>query len=66
MYNLTKLKRMFSLIRKGMHHQKNRVSSFQALAVTIAGRVGAGNIEWCFVLIVGQLRDSYFGCDAGN
>ncbi|NVJ60385.1 MAG: alanine:cation symporter family protein [Gammaproteobacteria bacterium] len=69
--------RMFGLIRKGMHHQKNRVSSFQALAVTVAGRVGAGNIAgvavaitlggagaifWMWVIALIGMATSFFEC----
>ncbi len=42
---------MFKVLKQGIKHQKGQVSSFQALAVTIAGRVGAGNIAGVAVAI---------------
>lgn len=42
---------MFSVLKQGMKHQQRQVSSFQAFAVTIAGRVGAGNIAGVAVAI---------------
>ncbi|MEE4245343.1 MAG: sodium:alanine symporter family protein [Kangiellaceae bacterium] len=69
--------RMFRLIGRGMHHQKGRVSSFQALAVTVAGRVGAGNIAgvavaitlggpgaifWMWVIALIGMATSFFEC----
>ena len=36
---------MFSVFRQAFHHEKGgRLTSFQALALYVAGRVGAGNI----------------------
>ena len=35
---------MFSVLRGAMHHEKGHISSFQALVVSVAGRVGSGNI----------------------
>ena len=43
--------RMFGLLRGGMHHEKGHVSSFQALVVSVAGRVGSGNIAGVAVAI---------------
>lgn len=42
---------MFTVLKQGMKHQDGQVSSFQAVAVTIAGRVGAGNIAGVAVAI---------------
>lgn len=36
--------RMFSVIGQGFEHDDDAVSSFQALTLSVAGRVGAGNI----------------------
>lgn len=43
--------RMFSVLRGALHHERGRVSSFQALVVSVAGRVGAGNIAGVAVAI---------------
>ncbi len=43
--------RMFAVLGGAMHHEKGRVSSFQALVVSVAGRVGAGNIAGVAVAI---------------
>jgi alanine or glycine:cation symporter, AGCS family len=43
--------RMFSVLAGGMHHEKGHVSSFQALVVSVAGRVGSGNIAGVAVAI---------------
>ena len=42
---------MFKVFKRGMQHEKGRVSSFQALLVSVAGRVGAGNIAGVAVAI---------------
>ena len=42
---------MFSSLRRGMHHQGDHISSFQALVVSVAGRVGGGNIAGVAVAI---------------
>jgi AGCS family alanine or glycine:cation symporter len=42
---------MFKVFKQGMRHEKGRVSSFQALLVSVAGRVGAGNIAGVAVAI---------------
>jgi|TARA_R100000005_G_scaffold70627_1_gene38198 AGCS family alanine or glycine:cation symporter len=44
-------RRMFSVLRGGMHHERGQVSSFQALVVSVAGRVGSGNIAGVAVAI---------------
>ena len=43
--------RMFSVLASGLHHEKDHVSSFQALVVSVAGRVGGGNIAGVAVAI---------------
>ena len=43
--------KMFAVLRGGMHHEAGRVSSFQALVVSVAGRVGSGNIAGVAVAI---------------
>jgi len=42
---------MFRSLGRGMHHQPGHVSSFQALVVSVAGRVGGGNIAGVAVAI---------------
>ena len=44
--------RMFRVLRGAFHHEKGRVSSYQALALGVAGRVGAGNIAGVAVAII--------------
>ncbi|TQV86190.1 alanine:cation symporter family protein [Exilibacterium tricleocarpae] len=44
-------KRMFLVIRQAFHHEGNHLSSFQALTLSVAGRVGAGNIAGVAVAI---------------
>ena len=43
--------RMFRILRQAFHHERNHLSSFQALALSVAGRVGAGNIAGVAVAI---------------
>ena len=43
--------RMFKVLGGAMHHEKGHVSSFQALVVSVAGRVGSGNIAGVAVAI---------------
>lgn len=43
--------RMFSIFSEAFHHQEGHLSSFQALALSVAGRVGAGNIAGVAVAI---------------
>ncbi len=43
--------RMFRSLARGVHHEDNHVSSFQALVVSVAGRVGGGNIAGVAVAI---------------
>ena len=44
-------KRMFLVIRQAFHHEGGHLSSFQALTLSVAGRVGAGNIAGVAVAI---------------
>jgi AGCS family alanine or glycine:cation symporter len=43
--------RMFAVLRGATHHEKGHISSFQALVVSVAGRVGSGNIAGVAVAI---------------
>ncbi len=43
--------RMFGVLRNAFHHEEGRLSSFQALVVSVAGRVGSGNIAGVAVAI---------------
>jgi len=69
--------RMFSVLRGALHHERGRVSSFQALVVSVAGRVGAGNIAgvavaitlggpgaifWMWVIGLMGMATSFFEC----
>ncbi len=42
---------MFSSLRRGLHEKEGHLSSFQALVVSVAGRVGGGNIAGVAVAI---------------
>ncbi|SFP24132.1 alanine/glycine:cation symporter family protein [Pseudomonas borbori] len=42
---------MFGILRSAFKHQKGQISSFQALTLSVAGRVGAGNIAGVAVAI---------------
>ncbi|MEE4661905.1 MAG: alanine/glycine:cation symporter family protein [Halieaceae bacterium] len=42
---------MFASLRRGLHHQAGHLSAFQALIVSVAGRVGGGNIAGVAVAI---------------
>ena len=42
---------MFGSLRRGLHQQEGHLSSFQALVVSVAGRVGGGNIAGVAVAI---------------
>ncbi len=42
---------MFSRLRSGMAHHEGQISSFQALVVSVGGRVGSGNIAGVAVAI---------------
>ncbi len=69
--------RMFAVLKSGMHHEKGHVSSFQALVVSVAGRVGSGNIAgvavaitlggpgaifWMWVIGLMGMATSFFEC----
>lgn len=69
--------RMFGVLRQGLHHEKGQVSSFQALVVSVAGRVGSGNIAgvavaitlggpgavfWMWVIGLMGMATSFFEC----
>ena len=43
--------RMFAVLGQALHREKGHVSSFQALVVSVAGRVGGGNIAGVAVAI---------------
>lgn len=43
--------RMFAVLAQALHHDQGHVSSFQALVVSVAGRVGGGNIAGVAVAI---------------
>ena len=43
--------RMFGVLRNAFHHEEGHLSSFQALVVSVAGRVGSGNIAGVAVAI---------------
>ena len=43
--------RMFRILRRAFHHESGHISSFQALALSVAGRVGGGNIAGVAVAI---------------
>jgi len=68
---------MFRVLRQAFHHQPGHVSSFQALALSVAGRVGAGNIAgvavaitlggpgavfWMWVIGLIGMSTSFFEC----
>jgi len=68
---------MFRVLRQAFHHQPGHVSSFQALALSVAGRVGAGNIAgvavaitlggpgaifWMWVIGLIGMATSFFEC----
>lgn len=42
---------MFASLRRGLHEKEGHLSSFQALVVSVAGRVGGGNIAGVAVAI---------------
>lgn len=69
--------RMFAVLGSAMHHEKGHVSSFQALVVSVAGRVGGGNIAgvavaislggpgavfWMWVIGLMGMATSFFEC----
>ncbi|WOJ98423.1 alanine/glycine:cation symporter family protein [Congregibacter brevis] len=69
--------KMFSVLGSALHHEKGHVSSFQALVVSVAGRVGGGNIAgvavaitlggpgavfWMWVIGLMGMATSFFEC----
>ncbi|MEM1404469.1 MAG: alanine/glycine:cation symporter family protein [Pseudomonadota bacterium] len=69
--------RMFRVLTAGFHHEQGHVSSFQALVVSVAGRVGGGNIAgvavaitlggpgavfWMWVIGLMGMATSFFEC----
>ena len=69
--------RMFAVLRGATHHEKGHISSFQALVVSVAGRVGSGNIAgvavaitlggpgaifWMWVIGLMGMATSFFEC----
>lgn len=69
--------RMFRIFGQAFHHERGHVSSFQALMLSVAGRVGAGNIAgvavaitlggpgaifWMWVIGLMGMATSYFEC----
>ena len=68
---------MFHVLGQAFHHQRGQVSSFQALTLSVAGRVGAGNIAgvavaitlggpgaifWMWVVGIIGMATSFFEC----
>jgi AGCS family alanine or glycine:cation symporter len=69
--------RMFKVLGGALHHEAGHVSSFQALVVSVAGRVGGGNIAgvavaitlggpgavfWMWVIGLMGMATSFFEC----
>lgn len=69
--------RMFAVLGSAMHHEAGHVSSFQALVVSVAGRVGGGNIAgvavaislggpgaifWMWIIGLMGMATSFFEC----
>jgi len=69
--------RMFRVLAGALHHEKGQVSSFQALVVSVAGRVGGGNIAgvavaltlggpgavfWMWLIGLMGMATSFFEC----
>jgi alanine or glycine:cation symporter, AGCS family len=68
---------MFGILRQAFHHEAGHLSSFQALMLSVAGRVGAGNIAgvavaitlggpgavfWMWIIGLIGMATSYFEC----
>jgi alanine or glycine:cation symporter, AGCS family len=68
---------MFGILRQAFHHEAGHLSSFQALMLSVAGRVGAGNIAgvavaitlggpgavfWMWIIALIGMATSYFEC----
>ncbi|MEM7169776.1 MAG: alanine/glycine:cation symporter family protein [Pseudomonadota bacterium] len=73
--------RMFRVLGSAFHHEGGHVSSFQALVVSVAGRVGAGNIAgvavaitlggpgavfWMWIVALIGMATSMFECTLGQ
>jgi AGCS family alanine or glycine:cation symporter len=73
--------RMFKVLGGAFKHEENRISSFQALSLTVAGRVGAGNVAgvavaialggpgaifWMWVVGLIGMATSFFECSLGQ
>jgi len=69
--------RMFRVLGQAFHHEKGHLSSFQALALSVAGRVGGGNIAgvavaitlggpgaifWMWIIALMGMATSFFEC----
>ena len=69
--------RMFGILKQAFHHDKGHLSSFQALTLSVAGRVGSGNIGgvalaialggpgavfWFWVVGLVGMATSFFEC----
>ncbi len=69
--------RMFGVLGSGLKHEPGQISSFQALVVSVAGRVGSGNIAgvavaitmggpgavfWMWVIGLMGMATSFFEC----
>ena len=69
--------RMFRVLHSAFHHQSGHISSFQALMLSVAGRVGGGNIGgvavaitlggpgavfWMWLLGIIGMATSFFEC----
>ena len=69
--------RMFGILKQATHHEEGHLSSFQALVLSVAGRVGAGNIAgvavaislggpgavfWMWVIGLIGMATSFFEC----
>ena len=72
---------MFRVLGQAFRHQPGRVSSFQALTLSVAGRVGAGNVAgvavaialggpgaifWMWVVGLVGMATSFFECSLGQ
>ena len=53
---------MFAILSQAFHHEDGHLSSFQALLLSVAGRVGAGNIAGVAVAITAADRAPCSGC----
>ena len=69
--------RMFNILRESVHDKQGHISSFQALMLSVAGRVGGGNIAgvavaitlggagavfWMWVIALVGMATSFFEC----